>query len=499
MHPNAPTIHRGKTAIARGGVSRPLRLALEAGVLAKTHRFFDYGCGRGEDVKVLSREGFKASGWDPNHAPDNQIAETADVVQLCYVLNVIENPAERVTTLRDAWRRAKHALIVAVQSDLARPSMPGHRHGDGYLTTRGTFQKYFSQSDAHALIEETTNAEPASAAPGVFFVFRSPQARLAFIASRRRRTLDGITLHLPRTPRVTRQRRPSKAALRDRDRCAAAQPLCELLLHLGRLPLTEELGPFENQIAKFRSAKTAVRFAIDQLDPEAWESAQDRERGDVLALLAVSRFRGRPKFSDLPDPTQRTIRAYYRNYSHALEESDQLLFSAGDMPALRKAARASAVGKLLPDALYVHTSALPFLPPILRVYEGCASEFLGEVEANIVKLGLGRQTAISYLHYPDFETDPHPSLHTSLHLDLATRAVQQRDYSTSDNPPILHRKETLVAPTHPLRDRFERLTKQEERHNLLLSVGGPFGNRQQWEARLEHTGWNLKGHRLVRR
>ncbi len=32
----------------------------------------------------------------------------------------------------------------------------------------------------------------------------------------------------------------------------------------------------------------------------------------------------------------------------------------------------SAVGKLLPTALYVHRTALEALDPLLRVYEGCA-------------------------------------------------------------------------------------------------------------------------------
>ncbi len=35
----------------------------------------------------------------------------------------------------------------------------------------------------------------------------------------------------------------------------------------------------------------------------------------------------------------------------------------------------------MPNALYVHRDALDSLEPLLRVYEGCARAYLGEVEA----------------------------------------------------------------------------------------------------------------------
>jgi len=52
-----------------------------------------YGCGLGADIRGLRELGFDAYGWDPVHAPDGPQAD-ADVVNLGYVLNVIEDPAE---------------------------------------------------------------------------------------------------------------------------------------------------------------------------------------------------------------------------------------------------------------------------------------------------------------------------------------------------------------------------------------------------------------------
>jgi DNA phosphorothioation-associated putative methyltransferase len=69
---------------------------------------------------------------------------------------------------------------------------------------------------------------------------------------------------------------------------------------------------------------------------------------------------------------------------------------------------------------------------------------------------------ISYLFYPEFDTEPYPSLHTSMQIDLRDLIVTYRDYDSSDNPPILHRKETFVGPNYPLFEKFTKLTQQEE-------------------------------------
>ena len=77
--------------MARTSLSRPVALALEDAVIRSGDSVFDYGCGRGGDVDRLNTLGFRTSGWDPTHAPDAPRRE-ADVVNLGYVVNVIEEP-----------------------------------------------------------------------------------------------------------------------------------------------------------------------------------------------------------------------------------------------------------------------------------------------------------------------------------------------------------------------------------------------------------------------
>ena len=137
------------------------------------------------------------------------------------------------------------------------------------------------------------------------------------------------------------------------------------------------------------------------------------------------------------------------------------------------------------------------LDPLLRVYEGCARAYLGEIDgANLIKLHR-HSGKVSYLVYPDFETDPHPALVRSVKLSLRTREIDCLEYAASANPPILHRKETFLAGDHPLYAKFARLTQQEEKHGLLDDTA-TIGTRDGWNARLGAAGLSLRGHRVVR-
>jgi DNA phosphorothioation-associated putative methyltransferase len=195
--------------------------------------------------------------------------------------------------------------------------------------------------------------------------------------------------------------------------------------------------------------------------------------------------------------SERDIRAFFGRYTKACRQADDLLFRSGNAEAVDEACRQSQVGKLLPSALYVHRDALDSLEPLLRVYEGCARAYLGEVEgANLIKLHR-HSGKVSYLVYPDFETDPHPALLRSIKLSLRSRELDCYDYAQSANPPVLHRKETFLPADHPLHARFARLTQQEEKHGLLDDTAN-IGTRQGWRQRLLERGFTVRGHRLVK-
>ncbi len=152
-------------AIKRATLSRPIQAAIEAGALTRSRTFFDFGEGRGDDVRLLTRRRYKASGWDPHHSPKKR-KRRADVVGLIFVLNVIPSPRKRIEALRQAAGLAKRHLLVAVRADRA----DGEPYRDGVRTSAGTFQRNYPPASIPRLVRRVLGRQTQQIAPGVFLV-----------------------------------------------------------------------------------------------------------------------------------------------------------------------------------------------------------------------------------------------------------------------------------------------------------------------------------------
>ena len=201
-----------------------------------------------------------------------------------------------------------------------------------------------------------------------------------------------------------------------------------------------------------------------------------------------------PAMGMLPQDVQRDIRAIWKSHAAALEEAKAFLFSMGKENVIRDACRSSTVGKLLPTDLYVHTSAVDELPPVLRLLLFAVRQVVGEVEHDLVKVALDGRS-VSLLAYPGFDDDPHPALVQSVRVDLGRAQYQVRRYATAENPAILHRKDAFVTRDYPLYEQFRSLSEAEARAGLLSR--SEIGRRQQWEALLVENGWRIERHSLV--
>jgi hypothetical protein len=153
--PAAPKqkIHRHKTALIRREISKPVKTLLELGQLRRGESFFDYGCGHGGDVIAIQKLGHPSNGWDPVHPPDEP-KQSADVVNLGFVLNVIEDPAERVEAVLDAWQHTRRALLVSTLIAGQEAYDDVLTFGDGVITRRDTFQKFFEPAEIQSLLED---------------------------------------------------------------------------------------------------------------------------------------------------------------------------------------------------------------------------------------------------------------------------------------------------------------------------------------------------------
>jgi DNA phosphorothioation-associated putative methyltransferase len=478
--PLSVEIERHKAAMNRVEISRPVKLAIACEILTTETEFFDYGCGLGGDVERLQQQGFICNGWDPYYFPENPLI-SADIVNLGYVINVIENTEERNQALIRSWELTKQVLIVSAQVLISNPSNHLLAYGDGVITKRNTFQKYYEQQELKLYIEETLEVNAIPVGLGIFFVFRDETQGENFRAS----GFYSDTI----TPKI---RVFSKKFV---DCEQQLKPLINFVSKRGRLPIKGELAEEPQLILEFGSIKRAFQLILTATNEEEWDAIAYKRSLDILVYLALSNFKRLPRFKKLSSALQADIKAFFGTYTEACDVAEDMLYSIGYPHIVEKICKESKIGKLLPKALYVHVSALKELDPKLRIYEGCVSKTLGRMNnATLVKFYIF-EPKISYLYYPDFDTVEHPQLHTAMIIELQDLKVSIRDYTKQKNPPILHRKETFVTVNYPEYGKFAQLTQEEEEIGLLKN-NQEIGNLLGWEERLQSMGLEIKDHHV---
>lgn len=484
----SPKIDRHKAAIIRRQMSRPVRSLFEANLFQQGMTFFDYGCGHGEDLKFVAEKGFEVQGWDPFYQPDGvpsgdceAARRPADVVNLGYVINVIENLGERREALIQAWELAQKILVVSAQVLIADGGSGHMAYGDGVITSRNTFQKYYDQEELKLYIDQVLGVDAIPVALGIYFVFRDESQAEAFRASRFRSRAT--------TPRIR------LSVKRFEDYQELLQPLMVFLTERGRLPKKGELAAEAEICAEFKTLTRAFKVIEQATGTEDWQRITEQRQQDIQIYLALSHFAKRPRFSQLDDTLQTDIKVLFGTYKEACSLSDQMLFSLGNMESLAAIAQQSPIGICSKKALLVHISALDALEPLLRLYEGCASRTVGRLEnVTLVRFYL-HEPKIAYIFCPDFDTNPHPRWQMMMQIGLQDLQVRYKEYDP-DYAPVVHRKDRLVMKEYPLFDKFAKLSQQEEDWGLLdnwseiqLSPG--------WQRILREMGVEFKGHRLV--
>lgn len=112
--------------------------------------------------------------------------------------------------------------------------------------------------------------------------------------------------------------------------------------------------------------------------------------------------------------------------------------------------------------------------------------------ANVVRFDADGRTAL--LVYERFDDEPFPPLAEAWLVEPGGSVTRRR---FGDNPPILHRKELLLAADDPRRARSARLTAELEALGLFRDAGR-IGRRRPWEERLAAAGVRVEDHRVVK-
>jgi DNA phosphorothioation-associated putative methyltransferase len=470
-------IARHKTAIRRFALSRPLSLALSNGLISASNTVFDFGCGHGADIRFLRNAGYWAAGWDPHFRPGEALTP-ADCVNLGYVLNVIEDPIERVQTLQKAFDLARRVLVVAVRVDQALNDAA--EFSDGLLTKVGSFQKLYKQDEFREFLQTALGRRPHMASLGIAYVFKDESAESEYLAN--------LSIYRPTSFR--------DKLIADFSKDRLAQRYLSATVKLGRFPVASEFRSLPKMIERFGSLQRIERIAAGLLDPNALAVARERRRETILVYFGMMRLQGLnpPPIRALSDEVQADIAMLWPSYGTAIQAGTDFLFQLGKPGMINQRCNESPIGKKLPEDFYIHKSVEAQLPALLILMIFAARQVVGQIDYDVIKISLDGKK-VSFLRYRDFEDTAHPELMTSVRVFLPTSIFSIRDYSNSLNPPILHRKESLLDPLHLRYAEFAALSAQEEGFNLLSRFD--IGTRNGWQAVLKLNGLKIIGHSLV--
>ncbi|WP_313555854.1 DNA phosphorothioation-associated putative methyltransferase [Agrobacterium cavarae] len=445
-HASFAAVERHKTAITRYDLSAPVALMLKQGMLRPDYSIFDYGCGLGSDVAILTQSGYEAFGWDPAHKPDG-IRKEADIVNLGFVVNVIEDPRERADTLSAAWSYCKRGLCVSTMLT-NQANAAGHTtHGDGYLTSIATFQKYFTQADLIAWVSEIVGEQAVTLGNGTVACFRDKELEQEVRFARYSR----ISAASMGSMRLARAVRPSKAAREVPP--AVASALWDLSLSLGRVPTPLEVDAETGSLIALASLSPAIaiRSCVAGFNSAELEEAAMKRREDMVVMAALSLFPGSPKYTTLPPSIRRSVRYFFGSHEHLLNEAREQLRALQAADIFEKTFRlAVSTGSASANeaTLSFSMDSEHRLPIGIRLMLGCAELVSpGFSTCDIVDVGPTRGKLKGYV-CSNLDSAL-PKIVSRTVVDLARFSDHKKDFADR----VLYTKSKYMDPKDPNFDR----------------------------------------------
>ncbi|MBL4885677.1 MAG: DNA phosphorothioation-associated putative methyltransferase [Planctomycetaceae bacterium] len=432
-------VERHRTAIDRNQLSSPMQILARHNYLNGDWTVLDYGCGKGDDLRELEAHGIDISGWDPVHYPDGELINS-DIVNLGFVLNVIEDREERTETLRRAWEYANKFLILSVM--IAGESVISQftPYQDGIITSRKTFQKYYSQSEIRSYIETTFDENAVAVGQGIFIVFKDKMEEQTFLLERQhiRRNWQ------QKTQRQIKTREPALQKDIIDKHLELFTDFWETSLELGRIPANNEFE-FTEQIRRVTGSHNKAHLAlINHFGNELFDEAQQKRKDDLLVYFSLGLFGKRKPQTKMPDSLKRDIKYFYNSYNDAIEQSREALFSVGDPELIEtecnKAYDQIQSGELTKGHSYTfHKKYLGDLPPELRIYIGCATQLYGDLENfHLIKAHM-TSGKVSIMRYDDWSKDV-PLLVERIKIKMRDQDIDFFDYDGKYEPPPLENK-----------------------------------------------------------
>lgn len=495
--PQNTAIARHLTALSRSNLSAPMQCLARHGFLDGAFSVFDYGCGKGDDIRHLTANAIPVSGWDPHYAAD-QPKQPADIVNLGFVINVIENYQERLEALLGAYSLTQQLLVVSAML-INQNAFKGQTFNDGIITQRNTFQKYFSQTELKDYLNDSLETDAIPVAPGIFFIFKDPDAEQRFLLNRQRSHRNVLSLsQRSLNPAVPKLSRDEKKYLNFKH---LIDPLWQQTLELGRLPEKSEIAELIELTQNFGSISKALHFIREQFDQTLLAQARQNRIDDLLSYFALQTFSRRRAYKHLETALQKDIKAFFGDYKNAVATAQALLFQLSKAELIAAACQHAAeqgLGYFDDDeALYLQSSLVEQLPTLLRIYIGCATVLYGDIEqADLVKIH-SQSGKLSLMRYDDFQHQAIPRLLERVKINLREQIFDLYQYGEDFEPTNLYLKSRYINEEAP--HYAEQLNFDEQLQALdLFNLSGYGPKPDHFRAILGQARWMIDGFDLIR-
>ncbi|CAH7141994.1 conserved hypothetical protein [Vibrio chagasii] len=440
-------IERHRTALVRHELSAPMKTLVKHGYLEGSYSIFDYGCGRGDDLRELEAHGLDVLGWDPNFQPDNDKVSSS-IVNLGFVLNVIEDQDERLEALLGAWELADKFLVVSVMLANENYIAQFKPYKDGVITSRNTFQKYYAQSEIKTYIERSLQEDAVTVAPGIFYIFKDKLEEQQYLQSKYKRHHKWQQLTSPEPIEAK-----DKAKLLITQHQDLFNNFWNTCLELGRIPANDEFEHSEKIRELIGSHKKVFNLLQEMFDTQEFEQAEKSRKEDLLLYFAMGLFEKRKPYTQQPEPLKRDIKALFDDYKTAINLAAELLFAIADADLIQQQcekAHNQLPASLLNEghSLILHRDFIDGLPLLLRVYVGAGLQMYGELdeEIDLIKIHItsGKLTLTAY---DDFEKSV-PFLVERIKIKMAEQDIDFFDYVNEERRPPLLNKHLYIPTEH---------------------------------------------------
>nr|WP_086939617.1 DNA phosphorothioation-associated putative methyltransferase [Thaumasiovibrio occultus] len=494
-------IDRHKTAIVRHELSAPMKTLVKHGYLEGNHSIFDYGCGRGDDLRELEAHGLDALGWDPNFQPDNDKV-TSGIVNLGFVLNVIEDQDERLDALLGAWELADKLLVVSVMLANDNYIAQFKPYKDGVITSRNTFQKYYAQSEIKAYIERSLQDDVVPVAPGIFYVFKDKLEEQQYLQRKYKRQHRWQQLTAP-APTDTKEKTKDQAKLLITQHQALFDSFWAQSLELGRIPANDEFAESDKIRELIGSHKKVFGLLQELFDTHEFAQAEQSRKEDLLLYFSMGLFEKRKPYTQQPEALKRDIKALFGDYNTAINLATELLFAISDTDLINQQcekAHKQLPASLLNDghSLIFHKAFIGELPLLLRVYVGAGLQMYGELdnEIDLVKIHTtsGKLTLAAY---DDFEKSV-PFLVERVKIKMADQDIDFFDYVDEHKRPPLINKHIYLSQSH---DNYKKQLNFDKRlaKALVFSSNKDINfTRREFEYILVEKGITINNYMLMK-